>query len=370
MAGEPDDIRSLLEGAIDGTVTADAPLPVPELDEAAPLTGETAEQKADRARDEAGRFAKEPKEKAPRETLTIKPKEKPAVAPAPQTAATPAAATTPVTAAATDATKIAAPKEWMGAARVKWDRLPSEVQKEISDRWTKFETDSAEMAPLKELFDVNREFLVNQAGSVPNAMTQMMQFARMSVDNPVQLAEHILRARGLDPRAVFSGQPGQAPAQSQPQDPRSFLAQLVQQELQPIRAQFEQQQSQQLNATVSEIQAFAADPAHPFFNDVANDIRLLIESNRIAPGPPLQRLQQAYDQATWMNPTIRPHLMAAQGEEAAKRKAAEVSAVRNAQRLTVTGPPLHGNTGSVMGGSDGSIRGDLLAAMRDQTGAV
>ena len=49
---------------------------------------------------------------------------------------------------------------------------------------------------LKELFDTNREFLVNQAGSVVEAQRQMMQFARMSVDNPVQLAEHILRAWG------------------------------------------------------------------------------------------------------------------------------------------------------------------------------
>ncbi len=317
---------------------------------------ETAQQTADRARDESGRFARESKD---RKTLTL-PKEKPlAAAPA----ATPVSPVLGEPAAPIDPTKpvaekIAPPQEWGGLAKVKWDRLPVDVQKEIAAHEATRQQATADLAPVSELLGVNREFLVNQAGSVPEAMRQMMQFARMSVDNPVQLAEHILRARGIDPRAAFAGQP-QAQQQGQAPDLQSYVAQLVQQGLQPLMAQHEQQQTQQLQTTISQ---FAADPKRPFFNDVRVQMGQLIQAGAA------KSLEDAYDQATWANPAIRSHLMQEQTEATQRQKAAEAQRATLATRASVRGSPLTGAALNGKGDPKANALDDVRAAFAELSG--
>ena len=197
MADEADDdigadLRAALAGELSPAPAVDTPIeaeaPAPEIEAPA----ETAQQKADRERDQQGRFAK-PGEGKPRETLTLK-----SEAAKPLTeAAKPTTALAPeIDKAGKHLERIPPPQAWKGAAKVDWDRMPRNVREAIAADYAGVEQARAELAPLKELFDTNREFLVNQAGSVVEAQRQMMQFARMSVDNPVQLAEHILRAWG------------------------------------------------------------------------------------------------------------------------------------------------------------------------------
>ncbi len=324
---------------------------------AEPAPTETAEQKAERTRDESGRFARESKD---RKTLTL-PKEKPlAAAPA----ATPVSPVLGEPAAPIDPSKpavekIAAPSAWTGIEKIRFDRLPPEIQQGIVAREAEREKAVAEVAPIRELIDANRDFLVNQAGSVVEAQRQMMMFARMSVDNPVQLAEHILRARGLDPRAVFSGQPGQAPAPNQPQDLQALLAQLVDQRLQPILAQSEQQQTQQLQTTISQ---FAADPKRPFFNDVRVHMGQLIQAGAA------KSLDEAYDQATWANPAIRSHLMQGQTEATQRQKAAEAQKATLATRASVRGSPLTGAALNGKGDPKANALDDVRAAFAELSG--
>ncbi len=346
-----DSILDTVNAAYEDLSSPEAPPPAAEAPEVEvpPAAEETDDQKAARARDEAGRFAKQPKE-AKRETLKLK--EKPqeqgtaypkSAVPTPPSQAAPAA---PIV------EKIAAPQEWSGLAKVKWDRLPVDVQKEIAQHEQTRMTATADLMPVKELFDANREFLVNQAGSVSEAMRQMMQFARMSVDNPVQLAEHILRSKGIDPRAAFSGQP-QAP--QGPQDIQALLAQLVDQRLQPVLAQREQEQTQQLQTTIND---FSRRPDRPFFNDVRVHMGQLIEAGAA------KSLDEAYDQATWANPTIRAHLLNEQREATDKAKAEQVQKARTATRASVTGSPLNGAM-PAGGGPKGNIRDVVREAYED-----
>lgn len=320
---------------------------------------------AQRARDEAGRFAKAEEGKA-RETLTIK--EKPAaqeVGSLKADVSTTASAPPPALAPEIDKEgkhleRIPPPAGWKGAAKVDWDRMPRTVRQSIAADYAEVEQIRNEIAPLKELFDANREFLVNQAGSVVEAQRQMMQFAHMSVDNPVQLAEHILRARGLDPRAVFSGQPSQVSAQGQQPDQQALVAQLVQQQLQPILGQFQQQSLQQ---EISKVQAFRSDPAHPYFNDVASHIKGLLEAGVAT------NLQDAYDQAIWADPTIRQQLMSAQAEEAKKTHAAEVAKANQAKAASLRGSPIPGAALNGSGSQSGTVADDVRAAMAEIAGA-
>lgn len=337
------------------------PPPAPEVTPDAPAPAETDEQKDARARDEQGRFAKPPKE--PRETLKLK--EKPPAVASAEPVAPPAAVAKPPVGPLdleTDNTgkilpKIPAPAEWSGLSKVKWDQMPRAVREEIVQHEEKRAAATADLLPVKELLDVNREFLVNQAGSVPAAFTQLMQFARMSVDNPVALAEHILRARGIDPRQAFSGQPQVqgTPQQAQPPDMQSYVAQLVQQAVQPLQAEAERQQSQQLQSTINQ---FGADPKHPFFNDVRVHMGQLIQAGTA------KTMDEAYEQATWANPAIRAHLLEVEREATQTAQAATVLKAKTAQRASVTGPPLNGAL-PAGGGPKGNVR-DVVRELYDE----
>jgi hypothetical protein len=358
-----DSILDTVNAAYDSLETPEAaPVPAVETEgapSATPVPEETEQQAADRVRDEAGRFAKQPKEKEPRPTLKLKTPPAPELPPGAPAVPTPQAAP-PV---APEKADIPAPAAWSGIAKIRWGRIPPEAREEIVKIERERESATQELLPLKEMFDVNREFLVNQAGSVPEAMRQMMQFARMSVDNPVALAEHILRARGIDPRAAFAGQP-QGP-QPGTQDPQAILAQLVDQRLQPVVAQFEQQkaqaeqqQNQQLESTISQ---FAADPKRPFFNDVRFHMGQLIQAGAA------KSLEEAYEQATWANPAIRAHLLETQREATEKANAAQVQKAKLATRASVNGSPLEG--AQPPGGRAKTARDAVLQAYEDLSGA-
>lgn len=352
---QDDSIRGLLEGAMAGTTTADPPPPIPDLDTPAlePPANETAEQKAERARDEQGRFAKA--EKA-RETLTLKPVEK-AIDPTQQ----PAPLVKPIDPAAPRT--VAAPPWFKGAGKVDWNKMPDPVRAELSEFVKGLEVERAEVAPLKEMIDQARPLLVREAGSVAEGVRQLLAFHQLSVDKPVELIQHIARSRGIDLRALLGGQPvqqnGSQPQQQQP-DIQALIAQTVQRELQPYKAQIEQRETQQYVQTIEE---FRDDPAHPYFNEVSQHMGWLLKSGQA------KDMQDAYDQATRAHPVIWQALSKQQAEEAAKTKAAEVAKAQQANRASLTGSPVHGAV-SQMGESDGSIRGDLMRSLKAHTGAV
>lgn len=353
---EKDDLRGDIAAAmaeLDGGAPPERETPVVEQPQ------ETETQRADRERDEAGRF--KAKEKEERPTLSLK--EKPG-APDASPVRAPDASSPSVTPspAPTDgkqpAEPIAPPAEWKGAGKVKWDRLPREIQSELRDTWQSIANERAEVAPVKELLDVNREFLVNQAGSLPAAMTQLMQFARMSVDNPRGLIQHIARTSGIDIGSLgAASQP--SPGATQPADLASLIEQAVQQRLQPILGQVEQQRTQQV---LTQIEAFRADPKHPYFNDVAPRIEGLLKAGAA------KDLQDAYDQAIWADPTIRQQLMAAQAEEAKKIQAAEVAKAQQARAASLRGSPLPGALNGT-GNQNSSVHDDVRAAMAELAGA-
>ena len=359
----PDDIRGLLEGALQGTVTAETP-PAADLgQQPAAEPAQAAEQSppADRGdgRDDKGRFAPtKPVEEKPRNTLTLKPK-----APEPAKAAQPTTETPLKPGEQPKAADVPPPIQWKGAAKVDWNRLPPGVKDEIRQTFDAMQVERQEIAPLKEMIDANRQFLVNEAGSVAEGFRQLVTFAQAAntVDGTVRLVHHLLQRRGLDPRAVFGGQPAQQGGNlQQTPDLASFVTQTVQRALQPYQAQVEHREQQVLQ---SQVEAFAADPKHPYFQDVRQYMGTLMKAGLA------KDMEDAYGQAVRAHPVIWPQIEAVKAEEAAKARTGEVARAQAAQRASLTGAPLQGAI-LAPGASDGSIRGDLMAAMKAQTGAV
>ncbi len=346
---KPDTVFDIARAAADELERPD----VPDRQETPDRPAESAEDRAARARDEQGRFAKAQEERAakekpgkePRSTLKLK---EGAAEIAPPIVAAPAEPPA--------VEKVGAPQAWGGLAKVKWDRLPVDVQREIATREGEREKAVADLAPVRELLDVNREFLVNEAGSLPAAVHQLVAFAKMSVEKPVDLILHIARAKGIDLVALVNGQ--HQPAHQQPQDLETIISRAVEQRLQPIVAQTEHQQSQQLLSTIS---AFAADPNRPFFNDVRRDMGHLLKTGQAA------SLEDAYEKATWMNPTIRAHLQQQQSEAAEEQRKAATIKARQAAGASLRGSPLP--NGSSGGKSGSTVHDAVRAAFAEAEGA-
>ena len=335
MATETDNLLDDVRAAaaeIETGAPEPAPIAAPESVENPPVD-ETPAERTERERDESGRFKAKDTEGKPRETLKLK--EQPAADPTQPVAAKDP--TAPVEAPKPGEERIAPPVEWKGGGKTRWERLPKEVQQEIRASYDTVAAERAEIAPVKELLDVNREFLVNQAGSMPAALSQLMQFARMSttVDGAMQLAQHILQARGIDPRALAGG--AASPQAQQPADINAVIARAVSQHLQPLQAQIEQRETHQ---TLQSIDAFRADPKHPYFNDVVDSMADLIAAAK-SRGQTMD-LETAYQKAVRLDDAIfeRTQSDAREAKEAAAREKAE-KAVR-ARGASLRGSPLPG----------------------------
>lgn len=327
----------------------------PELEapvEQAPV--ETAQQTADRQRDEAGRFkAKADGEK--RETLTLK--DKAVTQPATEAATT----TAPVKDGAKPLEGLEIPPvNWKGSAKISWGKLPAPVRQELVEQHARVAAAEAEIVPLKEMIDLNRESMVRHAGSVNEGMRQLFAFHEMSLTKPLDLIQHIAQSRGIDLRALFGGQQGTQPG-TQPQQPdiQAIIDRTVQQRLQPFQAQIEQRENQQLQSTID---AFRSDPKHPYFEDVKAHMGQLLKVGAA------KDMQDAYDQAIWANPAIRTQLLAEQAEEAKRNNAAEAQKARLASRASLRGSPIPGATsGQASQGS--SVLDDVRAAAAELSGA-
>jgi len=353
MATETDNLLDDVRAAAVELETGEKPVvetPAIEAPEESPA------ERTERERDEAGRFKAKSEDDKPRETLKLK--DKPAE--------TPAVAAAPVeTPPAKDAPKPLEgleipPVNWKGSAKISWGKLPAPVRQELVEQHARVAQAEAEVAPFRELIDSHKQLLINEAGTTQAGMQALFSLARMSVDNPAGLIHHIAQSRGIDLRALVGGQQGAQPG-TQPQQPdiESIIDQRVQQRLQPFEAQIAQRENQQLQST---IEAFRADPKHPYFEDVKVHMGQLLKAGIAAD------MHDAYDKAVKLNPAIQSQLEAQRTEEAQRKQAAEVQKARKALGASLRGSPLPGATNGT-GGQGSSVLDDVRAAASELAGA-
>lgn len=285
----------------------------------------------DRTRDESGRFAKE--------TLRLKegPKRDPKTGghlaeekPQEGEQAIKAEAPAQVAQPSEENSKeiIPAPVEWTGGAKVKWDRLPYEVKKSLAEDYKHVSQAKALNPVLQPFVDrFNMDF-----GGTPQALTAILNTWKYAKQQPVDFVREFLQSTGIDPRTLVGGQ-------AQPEqetDPFRQVLTPIQQELQDLKGQLQQLAAQPLKAQEAhidnEIQAFQADPAHPYFNDVKPIMAALMQAGSAT------TLKEAYDMACHANPQIRSQLEQKRAmEEQEKRRQATGRAASAA--VSVNGAP-------------------------------
>lgn len=276
----------------------------------------------------------------------------------PAAAGTPAAKEGDPAATAAAASAPQAPKTWRPEAAAKFATLPPEVQQEIlkreEDIFKGLESYKADASIGKALKAVVQPYMhifqsqgIDPMQQVSGLMRAHVALATGTPEQKQQFFQHLAKEYGVDlgVEAPYVD-PQVASLQKQLADLQSRLNGREQQEAEQVRSKLQ-----------AEIDAFASDPAHQYFDEVANDIAGLLRSGAA------KDLKDAYDKAIWANPITRAKEQArltAEAEAKAKAEAAE----RAKQARKATGANVKSSAKAASGTAPlGSIDDTLNAAL-------
>jgi len=197
----------------------------------------------------------------------------------------------------------------------------------------------------------------------------IVQIARSYGYTPQHLAQAFVGHAGGGAQTTGAG--GQPAPTGQP-DLERALAPIVQQ-VQTLAQQFKQQsemsETEKLATARAEVDAFRNDPANLYFENVREEVAHRIQSGRAA------TLKDAYEQAIWADPDIRPLLIAAQAPKPAAPDPARERAAQDQRKAAEAARASGSVTGAPAPGSQapreppGSVRDSIQAAIREHTAA-
>lgn len=321
---------------------------------------ETEAGAAARARDAQGRFAPGSKEAKAEALKAAQPVVRPTSAVAKASTAL-AANVKPVVPAVTPVPPAEAfkpPQSWKPGAREHFAKLPPEVQAEVArlDKETVgVLRESANARKFAESFNqVVSPYMgaiQSEGGNPLQTVHGLLQTAQaLRGPGKAQVVANIIRQFGVSEESLVEALQGQAPqghgraaapapAQTEFRDPR--VDQMLEQ-----RAQALTQRAHRDTAAFSE--------KAEFIEDVRHHMALLLKE--AADRGQGMTLEEAYDAACWANKDVRGTLQ--------KREAAKANAQASTQRARAASSSIRSQPASAgTAGPDGSIRGDIMAAM-------
>lgn len=326
-----DEILSTEEEVIDqpDTVQSDEPKSMDDtiretLDKINARGEETEEQRAERIRDEKGRFAK-PNAETPDEVSE------------PQAAASQAEEPAPVT-VPPELQRLGLRKEEAEAfakadpmLRDAFLRRSEEMHRGLEGYRQKAQYGHEFEQALQPYMQTIQQFGVHPAVAAKQlfAADHALRYG-----SPVEKQQMLMKI-AQDYRVDLNFDPSQLPQV----DPNvSRLEQQVQQLQSWIQQQnqaVEEREAQTLN---SEISRFASDPANTYFEQVRNEMAGLLQAGIASD------LKDAYEKAIYANPTIRAQVLAKQqAESEAKRKAEAAQKAQEAKRAAAVNVSKRGN---------------------------
>jgi hypothetical protein len=202
-----------------------------------------------------------------------------------------------------------APKTWTKEALAKWSTIDPVVQAEITKREGDFlkgigmYKEAAELGsrydkvvePYKPILAAEN---VDPVGLFQSFAANHYLLSRGTSEQKLQVCANLVKGYGIDLNALIThiGEDAVAPA-----DPEVAA---LRQEIDALKQGIDAQRSDAMTVAQTRIQqevdAFAADTAaHPYFNEVINDMMALMKAGSA------QSLQEAYEKAVFANPETR-----------------------------------------------------------------
>ena len=250
---------------------------------------------------------------------------------------------------------IRPPATWTPAAKAKFATLDPVIQQEVLKRekesYRALEDRARQIKryePLESVIEPYRQKWQVAGVDEATAVKQLLAASDWLERDPAQAIAYLARQYG-----VSAGQPG--PAQS-PQGPVHTGQPNEIQQLQSEIARLSQMVEKANQAPLlSEVERFSSDPANLYFDNVRDDMALLLDAGKASD------LKEAYEMACYMRPDIRPLLMQPVNQSAPKQD--KVTQERRAA-ASVTGAP--GNP--AIPKSNGSIEDDIRLAFLEAGG--
>ena len=259
--------------------------------------------------------------------------------------------------------QLAPPKTWRPEAAAKWQTLPPEVQREV----------------LKREDDIFRGIEGYKADaeigkSVQRILSPYMPMLQAAGLRPLDQVEGLMKAH----HALATGTPEQKSLlfQRLAQDYGVSLENLsgeqpfvdpqvaaLQSQLAGLQSRLMEREAREADAArqalQEELNTFASDPAHQYFDEVAGDIAALLRAGAAS------SLADAYEKAVWTNPATRAKEQARLTAESEASKAAEakrkIEEARKASSVNVTTRPKAVSAAAPVGSIDDTLNATLAA---------
>lgn len=259
------------------------------------------------------------------------------------------------------------PKSWKKEMEAIWKTLPVESQAYIEQRELETETGFKANAEhvnygksVRELFQPYEALLTSQGAKDHGVVMKTLLNSHyiLSTGTPEAKAEftaRLARNYGIDlakaTEAFTKGGPQETASEK-------ALRERVDKMESERRTSAVEQFDNLKKSSAAEVAAFSADPKHPYFNEVAEDVVLLLANPNLT-------LEQAYERAVYANPVTRAKELARLSKEAEDkaRTAAEEKAklAEKARGLRVKGTERERESPDLLGTMEQTMR----ATMKD-----
>lgn len=226
------------------------------------------------------------------------------------------------------AKEIPAPAAWKNEHKAKWNDLPQDIREEISRRedevhkgFTKLDEDRNLGKQIKEVVTPYLATIRAEGGTPVTAVADLLNTAHvLRTGDPLskaRMVQNVIKQFGIDLSLVQGNQ--------QQIDPTVTA---LQQQLAQINYEREQEkllQRQEQDGTVNAIiEEFAANPANIYYAQVKPQMAALLKASLATD------LQDAYDKAVKLDPSISQIIVSQTAAELATKKQQELEAKRRA----------------------------------------
>lgn len=255
---------------------------------------------------------------------------------------------------------LAAPQSW-AELQDEWANLPRKAQEMAIAREEAARKQAEEWEPTKAEFQALKQVLEPHAtkyrmqGISDAQAVQMLLAAADALDRqPRQALAHLARNYGLTLNDILTPDQQQTQQPGQPQQAPVDVEQLIERRLAARDQQLAQQQ------TIAAIDAFAADPKHPYFAQVRTAMGALMQAGTA------KDMETAYAMACRADETVWTKMEAERQRQEAAKKAEDAKAT--AAKARAAGVSVRNSSigsASPPTASRGSVREDLQAAWAD-----
>jgi hypothetical protein len=251
-----------------------------------------------------------------------------------------------------------APASWAKDQHENWSKIPKEAQDYIETREKQMldgieqykeghryaqEVDRA-LQPFRE--DI-KSLGIPESQVIYNLMTHHQALTKGSLEQRQEAFLRIGMESGIIPKE------GQTLPDKHTQELEQRLSRIEQQERE-IQSRYENEELQRVTQTV---EAFASDPKNQYFNELADDIAILLRTGL--------DLQTAYDKAVWANPTTRAKELEKERASVIEKNKKEAEIAKKATSTNIKSSRSNGRKEDEKLGSWDDTMKDVIKSLRN-----